>query len=113
MTNGNGKGKSSNFSHYGIVLTSLNVDGISLTDSKLEDEWKQGGLVFICGDWILITEDPKKSKFELRWSYETIEKKNGTLLEKSVIIDCHKISRSQFSITRLYRNEEELYILMP
>jgi len=95
------------------IKEKLSVDGISLANSKLEDEWIQGGLIFKCGDWIFVSDDPRKPEFKLRWNYQTDERMNETLLVKSVTFDCHRISRSKFSFTRIYREEEELYILNP
>ena len=95
------------------ISENLSVDGVSLRDSRIGDKWVRSGLILTCGDWYAVIEDPEKDLFSISWNYEIVDSQVASFLQKTVTFDCYRISKSQFSILRLYRHEDHMFELNP
>jgi hypothetical protein len=79
-----------------------------LDKSVLAPAWSVVGTGVNCGDWHFRIADPKQDDFRLEWIYSTERQKDGRLIQKSVILDCHRIDRRNFRIIGIRKLEDEL-----
>ena len=91
----------------------LEVDGVALSNAKIGKEWKPAGNGRICGDWLFWANSPSAQQFRMSWTYERNERKNGTILERSVTFYCIRKSKVEFAVERVERSDAELVVLMP
>lgn len=89
------------------------VDGVVLSKSKIAREWKPAGQALICGDWLFFVASPSAQEFTIRWAYETIDRKDGTLLQRTVTFYCVRKSNVEFAVDRVARADNELVVLHP
>jgi hypothetical protein len=83
-------------------------EGANFQKAPLAPDWIVAGTGVNCGDWHFSISDPKLDDFRLEWIYETSRQKDGSLLQKTVILECKRIDRRTFRVTKIRRQEDEL-----
>ena len=83
-------------------------EGANLEKTPLAPAWVVVGTGVNCGDWHFSIADPKLDDFRLEWIYETSRQKDGSLLQKTIILECKRIDRRTFRVTKIHRQEDEL-----
>jgi hypothetical protein len=85
----------------------------NLEKSALPPDWVVEGTSVNCGDWHFLIADSKQNEFRLDWIYETSRQKDGSLLQKTIILECRRIDRTIFRVTKIRRQEDEVIELNP
>jgi hypothetical protein len=89
------------------------VDGVELSKAKIGRKWSPTGIARSCGDWLFVADSPDAMRFKITWAYEKNEAKDGLILERSVTFYCVRNSKTEFSVDRVERSDDELVVLLP
>ena len=88
------------------------VDGVALRNSKLARKWTSQGSSLVSGTW-QFTTDPSSDQFRLSWLYDEICTQDGGKLIRSIVIQCQRVTKTDFRVLDALKEEDEVVVLSP
>ena len=89
------------------------VDGVDLSESKLETQWTVNDWVLRTGDWAFENHTLPPNEFNLSWVYETNFGTDGAGPFKEIVFHCRRIERDKFEVLSASAREYEIILLSP